>query len=94
VEEEPRPLGKRHDPLAYRHLREHVFDQVGGGPGHPSCGARRAQAATLAGEGDQEVVAAGAAAGAGEAAGQDPALEVTAQLALDGAEKLVPCELV
>lgn len=45
--------------------------------------ARRAHAAPLAGEGDQEVVPALCATGAGEAMGEDDALELTAELALN-----------
>jgi hypothetical protein len=83
VQEEPKSFRKRHHPLAHRHLREHVLDEVGGRLGHAPGGAGRAQAAALAGVGDQEVVAASVAVCSREAAGQDPALEVAAQLALD-----------
>ena len=56
---------------------------IGGGLGHVPRDAGRAHPAALAGVRDQEVVAAVATAGAGETAGQDPALEISAQLALD-----------
>ncbi len=69
--------------MTYRHLREHVLDEVRGGLGHAPGGAGRAQAAALAGEGDLEVVATSVAVRAGEATGEDPALEVATQLALD-----------
>ena len=83
MQEEPQPLRERHDPLAHRHLWDHLLDQVRGARGHAPGGAGRAYPAALAGEGDHKIVAAVAAAGAGEAAGQDPALEIAAQLALD-----------
>jgi hypothetical protein len=31
MQEEPQPPGKGHHPLTYRHLREHVLDEVGAG---------------------------------------------------------------
>jgi len=52
VQEEPQPPGKGHHPLTYRHLREHVLDEVGGRLGHAPGRARRAEPATLAGEDD------------------------------------------
>jgi hypothetical protein len=83
VQEVAQSPGEGDHPLAHWHLREYVLDQVRGGRGHAPGGAGRAQAAALAREGDQEIVAAGAATGAGKATGQDPALEVGSELALD-----------
>jgi len=77
------PLREGDDPLAHRHPREDVLDQVGGGLGHAAGATRRPQAAALAGERDQDIVTAGVAVRAGEPSGQDPALEIGAQLALD-----------
>jgi hypothetical protein len=67
-----------------------VIDQVGGGFGHTPGFARGADAAPLAREGPQEIVAARGAAGAGEAVGQDAALQVASQLALRVAGYRVP----
>jgi len=52
------PLGHREHPLAHRQGREDVIDQVGGGLRHAPGVARGADAAPLAGEGHQEIVAA------------------------------------
>jgi hypothetical protein len=87
------PLGHRQHPLAHRQRREDVIDQVGVGLGHASGIARGADATPLAGEGHQEIVAALGTAGAGEAVGQDAALQVAAQLALHVAGYRVPIAL-
>ncbi len=70
-------LGHREDPLAHRQRREDVVDQVRGGLRHAPGGAGGAQSPALAGEGDQEVVTAGHAAGTGKAVGEDAALADT-----------------
>ena len=82
--------GKGHHPLTYRHLREHVLDEVGGRLGHAPGRARRAEPATLAGEGDQEVVTTSVAVRSGEAAsldatvGPDAAAQIESEHAITG----------
>jgi len=49
-EEESQWNRKRQHPLAHRHLRNHLIDQVSGGLGHASCPASRADTAALTGE--------------------------------------------
>ena len=82
VEEEAQALGEGHDPLAHGDLREHMINQVGSGLGHAPGGAGGTDAASLAGEGHEKLVAAVGTAGAGEAVGENPAFEVLAQLVL------------
>ena len=84
------PLGYRQHPLAHRQGWEDVIDQVGGGLGQAPGIARGADATSLVGEGHQEIVAARGTGGAGEAVGQDAALQVAAQLALHVAGYRVP----
>ena len=60
-----------------------MVHQVRRGLRHPPGSARRAKAAPLAAESDQLVVAAGAAAQAQEAVGQDPARQEGVELILD-----------
>jgi len=60
-----------------------VVDQVRGGVGHPAPAAGRAEAAVLAGEGNQAVEAAVVAAQARESVCEDPAAQKGAQLLLD-----------
>ena len=83
-------LGDGQHPLPDRQGREDVIDQVGGGLDHAPGIARRADAAALAGEGHQEVVATLGTAGAGEAVGQDAALEIASEFALHVAGYRVP----
>ena len=73
------PLGHREDPLAHRQRREVVVDQVRGGLSHAPGGAGGAQTPALAGEGNQEVVTAGRAAGTGKARGEDAVGERVAE---------------
>jgi len=56
-----------------------VIDQVGGDFRHAPGVAQRAEAAPLAGEGHQEILAARGAAGAGEAVGHDSVFQVASQ---------------
>ena len=79
-EKEARPSGQREDPLAHRHVRKHAVREVRRGPLHAAGGAGRAEAATLAGKGDQHLVAAGRTAHASEAVGEDAASEVPLEL--------------
>ena len=84
------PLGYGQHPLAHRQGWEDVIDPVGGGLGHAPGVARGADAAALAGEGHEEIVAALATACAGEAIGQDAALQVASEFALHIAGYRVP----
>ena len=61
----PQALGHRQHLLTHGHKRQHVIDETRGRLGHAAGVAGRANAATLAREGDQEVVAAVATARAG-----------------------------
>ena len=72
------------DELAVGGRGKDPVDQVGGGVGHAPAPATRTQAA-LATEGDEALMAAGGAAQAGDAAGEQAALEVPAELAFDEA---------
>jgi len=58
VQEVAQPLREGHRPLAYGQLWEDVPDHVGGGRGHATGAARRANPAALAGEADPEIVTA------------------------------------
>lgn len=81
-EEPAEALWHREHPLPDRDGGDHVVGEVGG-----RCHAPRvavgADAPALAGEGDQEVVAAAGAASAGEAVGQDAAAEIGPEPGLD-----------
>jgi hypothetical protein len=67
--------GQRQHPLPHRRVRDDGGHQVRRRLRHPACSARRAEAAPLATEGQQLVVAAFAAAQPQEAVGQDAAFE-------------------
>ncbi len=74
---------QRQDPLAHRHVRDDVIDQVRRGLRHPARATRRAEPAALAAEGQQFVVTALAASQPQEAVRQDAALEEGVELVLD-----------
>ena len=76
---------QREHPLADRDLGQHAVHQVRGRVGHAPAAAGRAEAAALAGEGDDAVEAAVVAVHAHEAVGEDAAAEEAAELALDEA---------
>ena len=59
-----------------------MIDEMRGGFDHTPGGAGRADAAPFAGVGDDEVVTAVGAAGAGKTVGEEAAFEVTAEFAL------------
>ena len=63
-EEEPERVGDAQHPLAHGSLGEDLIDEVGGALGHAPRAAARAEAASLAAEGDETF---GAAAVAGDA---------------------------
>jgi len=69
----------REHPPAHRQARDDMVGQMRGGLHHAAGGAGRADAATLAGAGHEEIVPAPCAAGAGEAMGGDAVVEVAAQ---------------
>jgi hypothetical protein len=75
--------GQRQNPLAHRHVRDELVDQVRRRLHHAPGPARRAEPAPLAAERDQLVVAAATTAQAQEAVGQDAAFEEDVELVLD-----------
>jgi len=82
-QERAQALRQREDPLAHGQGRQDVIVEVGGDL-HPAAGvAGGADAAPLAGEGDEAFGAAVAAASAGEAMGEDAAGEIGAEVVLD-----------
>jgi hypothetical protein len=81
-QEVAQPLGHGQYPLPQRQLWQDVIGQMRGGLHHAPRVARWAHAASLARERDQEIVPARVAAGASEAASQDAAFQVAAELAL------------
>jgi hypothetical protein len=66
----------RENPLAHRHRREDAVDDAGGGVGHATPGAARADAPTLAREGDEKIAVTGASVEAEESVGEHAAREV------------------
>jgi len=87
--EEADPPRQREDPLPHRRRRQHVPDQVVGPVLHASGGAGGAHV-RLARERDQPLETAVGTADPGEAASQDAAVEVGAQLALDEGRQTAP----
>lgn len=83
------PVRRGEYPLADRETTEHVVHQVCCQASHAPPGARRADAASLAGERDQQILLARVAAEAGEAARQLAAGQELAQLALDEVRQAV-----
>ena len=82
-EKKARPTRQRQHPLAHRHVRKNAVQEVRRGPLHAARGAGRAEAAALAGKGDQHLVPAGGAAHAGKAVGENAASEVPFELRND-----------
>lgn len=80
-------VGQAQDPLAQGSVGHDAVDEVGGQAGHALATAGGAEAAALAGEGDEAVVTAAVAVHAGEAVGEDAAVEEGAQLAAHEARK-------
>jgi len=76
-------LGYGQHPLPIRRLRQHAIDEVRRGVGHASRGARRADAASLARERDEDLVVARLAPHAGEAVGEHPAAQILGELPID-----------
>jgi len=82
LQEVTQALGYREHPLPQRQVRQHAIGQMRCGGHHAPRVARGAHAAPLAGERDQEIVAALPAPGPGKAMGEDAAFQVTAELPL------------
>ena len=76
VQEPAEPLGDREHPLPDGDSGDHMVGQVGGRIRHAPRVAGGADAPALAGEGDEEVVAAALAAGSGESVGEDTVTEI------------------
>jgi hypothetical protein len=71
------------DPLADRHVGEHVVDQVRGGVGHAPTAAARTETSTFARERDQSLGAAVATLEPREAAGEETTPQKRPELVLD-----------
>jgi hypothetical protein len=82
-EQKASPARQREHPLTHRNARQHAIDQVSGSALHPSRRAGRTDSTALAGERDEQLVAAGDAAHASEAVGEDAAAQVTLELGHD-----------
>jgi hypothetical protein len=80
---------KRDHPLAHGRVGQHVVDEVRGGVGHTPAAAGGAEAAAFASKRDELIAHAARAVHAREAVGEQAALEVAAQLALDEARQAV-----
>ena len=74
---------ERENPLAHRHRREDAVDDVGGGVGHATRGAARADASTLAREGDEKIAVTRVAMETEESVGEHAAREVGTEGLLD-----------
>ena len=83
VQKVAQPFGVGNHPLTHRNFGKQVLDQMCGQGRHPSRGARGTHASSLAGKGNQEIMAAAWAAGASEAVGENAAGEIGTQLPLD-----------
>jgi hypothetical protein len=82
VQEVAQALGYREHPLAHRQRWQDVIGEMRGRRHHAPRVARWAHASAFARERDQEVVPALSAASAGEAMGEDAAVEIAAELPL------------
>ncbi len=88
-EQEADAEGKREHPLAHGRVGQHVVNEVRGGVGHAPAAAGGAEAAAFAGKRYEFVAQAARAVHAREAVGEQAALEVAAQLALDETRQAV-----
>ena len=68
-----------------RDLGEHVIDEMGGCIGHAPSATRRTEPPPFARKGDEPIVAAGIAVDTKESMGEDAAVEIGADFALDEA---------
>ena len=82
-EQEPQGIGEGEHPLANRLCRKDMIGQVSRGLDHPAGATGRAEAAALAGERHQVLVAAGVALDAQKAVLEPAALQVVVELLLD-----------
>ena len=82
-EQRAQAFGHRADPLAKRDCRKDRVAQVGGRVCHSTCRTGRTDAAVFAGKCNEQLVAAGRAADAGEAVFQNTAAQVALELALN-----------
>jgi hypothetical protein len=81
----PNGIGQGEHPLPDGRFGQHAVDEVGGRIGHSPTPTRRTEPPALAREGDEPIVVAGVAVDAQESMGEDAALEIGADLALDEA---------
>ncbi len=86
-EQEADPVREGEHPLAHADRGQDAIGQVRGRLGHAPAAAGGTEAAALAGEGHQGVLATARAVNAGEAVGQHAAFEEAQELALDEARK-------
>ena len=76
-------IRQRQDPLAYRHPRQHLVDEIGGPLRHAPPPTARTEATPLAGEGQEALERAVGAPQPREAVGEHAAREELAELLLD-----------
>ena len=89
-EQKASPAPQREHPLAHRNARQHAIDQVRGSALHPSRRAGRTDSTALAGECDEQLVAAGDAAHASESVGENAAAQVSLELGHDETRQSSP----
>ena len=76
-------IGEREHPLPDRHHGKDAIDEMRSGVGHPAAATGRAEAAPLAREGHEAIVAAVVAVQAKKAVGEDAAAQEGAEIVLD-----------
>jgi hypothetical protein len=84
------PIGQTQDPLSDRYIGQHVIDQVRGTLRHAASATRCTEAASLARERHQPIVAAAVAVKPREPCGQAPAGEKFSELLLDETRQAFP----
>jgi hypothetical protein len=84
------PAWQREHPLAHRNAGQHAIDHVCGSALHPSCRAGRTDPAALAGERNEQLVAARDATDASESVGENAAAQVPLELGHDEAGQPAP----
>ena len=82
-------IRERQDPLAHRHPRQHLVNEVSGAFGHPSSSTTRTEATPLTGEGQEALEGAVGAPKPREAMGQYSARKELAEFLLDEAGQTV-----
>jgi hypothetical protein len=83
LKEVAQPFRHRQHPLPHWQARKHMIDQMRRRLDHAPCVTGRAHAAALAGVGDEKFVLAGVTPGTDKAVGEDAALEIATEAALD-----------